>query len=548
MKNFSYVLTLLLLSSHFAYGQTETTGNLNSAFSNPTNMTDKQMDTAKNFVHEGIKEREYKKGCAKLNNCEEDTGLPLEQMIGKAYTMLGMVMGGGIIPKIDMKPSKEQLGASEASFKQSNNMPSNSTLNADQTKAAHKKAEGDEKTDWCAVIAMVNETLGTQIQTHLQQKAQEKAQAEFTQGDTQLSTLVQLKEMHRARRQTANWQATAYGTITACYTAMLIKNATAPVKIKAPWKIAVKLGGATLLTTLYVKKANKHKNAMSVVDDVIKTLPKEGTCNPYTKTSCFCSEKTSEEKYPQYYQEICVLNAGNFDEPKFATGCGNLVNGKISYDKECKCKQTNSCVPPNFGTIGGAFNFGSNLMGTPNDMLKVLNGGQFDEASLKDYSSGMAAMAKKMKSTKFDGPVPKLNAEQQKIADALSDVLPRELAAIAAASPASNHNPLRGESAGVAGISNLDPKIKEKLAEAISGNYKMGGGGGSNYVADDEAEFTMPKLGEEDESSSSTEVISFAEKAISKADVSNAPSTPIFDIISNRYRRSGWQKLQTLEE
>jgi hypothetical protein len=53
----------------------------------------------------------------------------------------------------------------------------------------------------------------------------------------------------------------------------------------------------------------------------------------------------------------------------------------------------------------------------------------------------------------------------------------------------------------------------------------------------------MPNLlGKKDSSSASTEVINFAQKAIENADVSNAPETPIFDIISNRYRHT-WKRL-----
>ena len=42
--------------------------------------------------------------------------------------------------------------------------------------------------------------------------------------------------------------------------------------------------------------------------------------------------------------------------------------------------------------------------------------------------------------------------------------------------------------------------------------------------------------------SSSVEIMNFAERAVSNADVSNTPDTPIFDIISNRYRHT-WKRL-----
>jgi hypothetical protein len=59
--------------------------------------------------------------------------------------------------------------------------------------------------------------------------------------------------------------------------------------------------------------------------------------------------------------------------------------------------------------------------------------------------------------------------------------------------------------------------------------------------------FELPKIGDESAQEDGVEVLEFAEAAISKADVSNAPETPIFDIISNRYKRSGWTKLEQAE-
>lgn len=541
MKHLSRIFVFTLLLPSLVLGQVNdpNAGTFNAAFEKPADLTDQQASTAKNFVHQGIKDQKFKEGCARLNNCLEDTGFPLEEVIGKAYGMLGMLGGG---TTIKMKPTEQQLGDARADFRSQNNIPENQQLTPDQERRATSKAEGEEKTDWCQVAAMANETLGGMIQNHMQQQAAQRAQAEFSKSDTQLSALQQIKEMHKSRKKTANWQSAAYGTITACYAAYIAKGGA----IKDPWKIYAKMGGAAALTYLYIRKANKHKKAMGIVDEVIATLPKAGECNPYTKTACFCSEKTSKEKYPDYFQEVCVLNAGNFDTPITKTACGTMVNGKVTLDTTCKCKVTNTCVTPKFGNIAGNFNFGSNLMKTPDEMLQDLYGGEFDEGKLRDYSLNTAAMSNRIRAKNIKLPKPNLTDEQKKLADALSEVMPRELANIAAASPTKTPA-LVASSGGTPNVSALPKEVKEKLAEAISVDYKKGNDN-SLASSDDEASFEMPKMPGQESSSSSTEVVNFTEKAFSKADVSNSPETPIFDIISNRYRRSGWNKLQTVTE
>ncbi len=515
---------LIFLHSPYIWAQVSdpNQGSFNAAFERPSDLTDQQASTAKNFIHQGIKDQKYKAGCARLNNCLEDSSFPVETLIAKAYGMLGLLGIGG---KIELKPTDDQIKAAPK-------------------KEAQDKLKGEEKTDWCQVAATFNETLGGMIQSHMQQQAAQRAQAEFSRFDSQLASLQQLKETHKARRKTANWQSAAFGAITTCYAAYLIKLKT----IKDPWKIYAKMGGAAALTYLFIRKADKHQKAMGIVDEVIASFPRSGECNPYTKTACFCAEKSSKEKYPSYYQEVCVLNAGNFDTPVTQTACGTMVDGKVTLDAACKCKVTNTCVTPQFGNIAGNFNFDSNVLRSPDQMLRNLYGGEFDEGKLRDYGLGTAAMASRIQTKGLKLPTPKLTEEQKKMAEALSEVMPRELAQIAAVS-APRTSPSLAVTAGSPPphLSALSKEMKEKLGQAINVNYDQG----SNLtqsVSEEGPTFEMPKMPGQEEATSSTEVVNFAEKAISKADVSKNPETPIFDIISNRYRRSGWTKLQTLTE
>ncbi len=509
---------------------------LDSTFANPTNLTDKQMDDAQNFTHQGIKDRAIKEGCAKVDNCNsEEDGLPLETMIGKAYAMIGMFTGSGGMPSLTKKPKDETSNESQTQSPPEGNTETAGTQAGGQA----AKAEKETTPDFCMMGAMAWETLGGFIQQNLQQRGQnEVANIE----DKQLQSLQSLKQTHLTRAKTAGIQRTAYAAVTACYAGMWATG-----KAAADAKFFLKMGGSTALTLLYQRKIGKHKKAAKLVQDVIDSLPKAGDCNPWTGTSCFCSEKTSKDLYPSQYQEICILNGGNFDVPKVAIGCGAVVNNKIQYDKECKCKQNNSCLKSGLKAYNPKFPFGNNLIQEANKTFDLLNSGEFDEGKLDVASTNAAALAAKIK-PKLMGkfPKPKLTPEQQKIADGLKGVMPAALANVAAASNGDYTGGINDSGLSSSAISKLPASVKEKLASAIRVNYRKGGG--NTQYSDNAPEFTMPKFPGQEQKPESTEVLSFAEEAISKADVSNSPSTPIFDIISNRYRKSGWKKLETVQK
>lgn len=517
------IFALLLLPS-LVFGQTidQPSDSLDSAFATPTNLTDAQMEAAKNFEHQGVKDRVIKEGCAKLKNCQDNEGFPIEAMIGKAYALLGVISGGGGMPSLTKKAPKATTPATK-----------------ETTPPATGKKE--TQTDYCAMGAIAWEAVGGMIQNSLQQKAQSKTQ---NVTDPQLQTLVNLKETHKARKTTAKWQAGVYGAVTTCYVAM-----AATGKAATDWKYMAKLGGATALTALYMRKADKHAKAAKKVQEVIDSIPKTGDCNPWTGTSCFCKEASSKTLYPGEYQEVCVLNNGNAETPKVALGCGALVDGKVQYDKECTCKQTNTCLKSNLKGINASIGMGSNLMNESSQMFDMLNSGEFEEGKLDEYSTNAAALASKVKGQVDPKsiPSPELTDEQKKMADALNDYMPSSLANAAAASNSDYTGGISDSPSQTAGIGNLSPELKEKLADAISGNYRPMGGGSDAQASE---EFSLPGFpGQKPEGQKGgTEVLTFAEQAMSKADVNNTPSTPIFDIISNRYRKSGWTKLDRIEK
>jgi hypothetical protein len=496
---------------------------IDGQFSTPTNLTDQQMENARTFVHQGQRDRVYDEGCKKIDDCKYDEGFPLEQFISIAYTTIGMFGGGTSGPSLNKPPTQAQIAEAKAAGPGKNGKP--------------KKPETDKQTDYCIIAAKVWEGVAGMIQQHHQKQADNTT----TAGDAQLQALVSLQQTHKARQKTSKYQAYVYGGVTACYTGMAFTG----IQLDANFWFKVAASGA--LTTLYGLKAVKHRKLAEQVGLVIDSMEWAGkNCNPWTKTKCFCSESTSQKLYPNEYQEVCILNKGNYDTPKVALGCASVVGKEINYDKECKCKQNNTCLKSGLKAMGSQMGTGMNFMNEANKTFELLNSGEFDMGELDRASLKTMATASRMKMKGLDNlPSPSLTPEQQKLAKAMGQFMPERMAQLGVAARPSSLSKIQEPSFNSASLGKLSPKIRQQLAKSIDAGYTSNGGSDSSSDSSD-PEFTMPTFGAQTaEQSGGAEVMDFAEKAQMKAEITNQPSTPIFEIISNRYQRSGWQKLDT---
>ena len=481
---------------------------------------DQQKIDAKNFVHEGIRDRVLKNKCKEVNNCEFKEEVPIEGPIKQAYALLQVISGSGL-PTLNKVPTEEQIKVAQEQ----------------STPEKKVKPEKDKETDFCMLTATTYELAASQLQNVLQKSSSQNQEIK----DPQLQALISLQDTHNARKKTARIQSYVYGAVTACYTGMMFNPG-----IAKDFSFYTKLTASAALTGLYVKKANKHKNASNEVGNVIASMELAGkNCNPWTKSHCFCKEASSKQFYPLQYEEVCVLNKGNFEGNRVSLGCTANHQNKISYDKDCKCKATNTCLKSSITSSGPQFGSGSTFITGANKILDQISGGDFDMGELDRESIGYASQASRIKFKGMDkiNP-PGLTDEQKSIAEELEKHMPKNLAQMAASLKSSPKNNLTGVSSGESSVSEVSSPPSEKTAETISGNYKQGVGPSPNQV-DTEEEFTFPQMtaGGEQAESESTEVLSFSDEATAKAEISNTPVTPIFDIISSRYRKSGWKKL-----
>lgn len=522
MKNLTLVFCLMLSLQSVA--QTiDGSDSLDSSFAETTQLTDQQADEAATFVHQGLKDKAIEKGCDNktLKGCDGSSAKPgLEDQIGKLYTVLF-----GMMPML----TKKSGGSNESAPKTDATQPAGTAGTE-----GGKKPDAKKKTDYCIYIPMVYEG----VSFLLQMKGQKQAAQDSANLDPQLASLVQLKEAHKTRKKTATQQSVVYGVTAACYAAQMF---TAKPDIMT----IVKMGAAGGLSMLFMSKAKKHGKAAEMVQAVIDSLPKAGDCNPWTGSSCFCSEKTSAKLYAGQYQEVCVLNKGNANGGLANDGCAVQIGGKISLDASCGCKASNTCLSSKISFGKSSLGLGANFVNDANKGLALLDPSQFDSAKLTDFQSSMAAKLSKVPGK--DIPGVKLNPSQKAMADELSKVAPASIAALAASSP-SGSPPAGGlGGAGPSALDKLPESLKKDLKDfEVSGGYRKNGGY-SPTSASAEPGFSIPGMGGQQEPQGGTQVEEYANKAIGQADVRNAPDTAIFDIISNRYRTSAWKRLEATE-
>ncbi len=537
MKNLILVLCLIL--SFQSVAQTiDGSDSLDSTFSETTQLTDQQADEAATFVHQGLKDKAIEKGCDNktLKGCDGSSAKPgLEDQIGKMYALLF-----GLGPMMMKKSGGGSSGGESSGGTSSGGTTgttSGTSSGASGGTTSGQTGETAKKKDYCIYIPMAYEGLSFLIQS----SGQKQAQQESANLDPQLASLVQLKEAHKTRKKTATQQSVVYGVTGACYAAMLMMG-----KVDGGPMTFVKMGAAGALSMLFMSKAKKHGKAAEMVQAVIDGLPKAGDCNPWTGTSCFCGEKTSLKLYPGQYQEVCVLNKGNPNGGLANDGCAVQVAGKISLDKSCGCKKTNSCLSSKISFGRSTLGLGANFVNDANKGLALLDPSQFDSAKLADFQSSMAAKLGKVPGQDI-GDV-KLNPGQKAMADELSKVAPASIANLAAASPSASP-PVGGIMGGgtASALDKLPVSLKKDMKDfEVSGGYR-GNGGFSPTSASGEQGFSLPGVGGQQEPQGGVQVEEYAAKAMDNADVRNSPDVAIFDIISNRYRSSAWKRLDTTE-
>ncbi len=466
--------------------------------------------------------------------------------LSKAYTMIIGVSGLG--SKIITNPDGEWNVSRFAKKDKADNSPTESssqTENIEQKSAttdqsetedlveetAEKEKKEEKQEDYCRYIAMGTETIATFMQT----KENELIQSIPVNDRTaQVDMLYQQKNAHLSRARSVNTQVIGWGASAACYTAVMLGPAS-PTSV-TNW---LKLGASTLLWRYYSWEKKTHKNAAKTVQAVIDKLGSKGECNPINDRGCYCAQPETQND-----QRFCLpqLREGGV-AGTYQVSC---LTGNLKNDPTCACATTNTCLDKRIKTSLANIHVPKSLAGNISPFFEVTKGISRPGANEYDIDSGsnkLFANASKIlrdNATKLGLPNKELSKKQIEEALALSQFLPNSAAKkfASAKSPKGTRKFSKkfkarpnSYTSTPGKISNQfqDPKIRLRGGQALSPKSpKRNGRYNSKRVS----------------SGGSQKVLRFATKATKSAQIYKDKSLNIFDVVSNRYRRTAKKRLE----
>lgn len=529
----------------------------------PESLTDAEKVLSDQYVHKGKSDRIYRDECQgdNLSVCEGqekfgDKTLGVDPQImgilAKAYVA---VVGLGIgdfqkaIPEVKAevpKPAAEVKAPEASQAAQGTQSAQSTQATSANTNSQAKPAaqEGDDKvSDYCRYIPMGIELMAFLKQNMAQDNIMKMPSSSAT---AQKDSLLRAAKSHDERAKQAKIQFAGWGATSACYAAYSAMN------IQLDWRYALKLGGSLLFTTYYKKEVDRHKEYASTVREIASKIPGKGDCNPVTDTLCYCSEESTKNDLDFCAPQIRQRHINKLAE--FSTPC---IDDRGQTDVACKCLDEGRCFDKKLE---------SNLLGVGFSQLDLkgirpaqeLARGSLSSASLQTASQTQSAINNRLKrglGNELDklADKMKLSGQPDGLGFLSESGLPNSLARILASAP-------------------MSPAAKEKLAEmqtnqeSFSPDFTFSAGASPsqslssirrtrasrlnfrNTPQEDDDQFNdiFNKFNQDDNAreTASDNVLTFAERASQQAQISKNQDKFLFDIISNRYRLSAWNRFE----
>ena len=254
--------------------------------------------------------------------------------------------------------------------------------------------------------------------------------------------------------------------------------------------------------------------------------------NPARSSSKICSTKFAALKY-----DVNKLNTSNVKV---------CVDQNFGVDPSCSCRNRkgsdgkNTCMKTTagFNTAGfspGTFKMISTGAGPANDLFN----GVYSGADITDSGTINAARIKKAADDMLAKTDPKGAAAVNKMAKDLERSLLATAGGYSMASSASRPIPMNPKAAA----EELKKEIEENKGEIdVTTAGKVESGGGSDTPAEEMPEFGMT---EDMANAQETEIAEVMSQNLDMggSDINTGSSTNIFEVLSNRYQRSGMRRL-----
>ncbi len=233
----------------------------------------------------------------------------------------------------DLNRAAESLKTNEANLDKAQ-------AKMDKAKADPDKEGGADLGKICKLVATAG-VMGLSLSTMLSQNKMQKKYNKTSMEIAQSEALYTIANNHELKRKSNVTQGTIFGTVATCFG---VASAIEFSKYNIPKGIeyAVYTGLAGTLSTLSLKSAKRHKETRDEALTAARKIPKKGEC--YPGTPCFCAEQreVSEAAHSLEFEQNCIadeLQRG--DSTHIGMAC---LDGRGQADPTCECRANNTCL------------------------------------------------------------------------------------------------------------------------------------------------------------------------------------------------------------
>jgi hypothetical protein len=511
------------------------------------NLTDSERQLSEQFVHDGKALRQQKEECEALDDPSACRGSePDSKFLGmdagmvmalsKMYSLVIGLGESGLSHEDTMSPDQEAV--TDATNSGENTGNENAPADDPVEENATADEEDDDSTDdYCKYIAVGIEAVSMFQQT----QSAKVANIPAGQSTSQKEVLYKAARSHKDRAKTHKFQYVGWGATTACYIGMLSMTPAS----WANWGNVAKLAASTTMTLFFRDQAKLNEGYYQSVKGIADRLPGKGDCNPITEKDCYCAEEETMND-----PKVCLpeLHAQKIKLGNYRVAC---IDAQGKVDPKCTCIDANACLDNKFMSKIKPFGFGTAFHSAATKPLSNLARGQLTSGDIASAGNGAQSAYIKKGLRDLASKVPsagQLTAAQQKTVSDLNNFgLSPKLAAAFTKAPITasiKGNKFQGRYQGKGRGYKRSYSRAKKRGSVL--NFSGGRGGRkklSRAKSGNQYNKFLKKFGKKGKGKTSSKVLNYNEAAMRNADINKDKSRPIFEIISRRYKVSGYKRL-----
>jgi len=477
------------------------------------------------YLHQGRLDRIKQEECAKdksLFGCDlgalraidiSQNRQQVAQLVSSAYTTVG--------PKLKISSNGSLFGPK-----------------AVKNAATDAKAPDEQVNDFCSHIP----TIGNQVSQDTEQSKTEQLQSQGSSlSSPQSDALYQAAKTHQNSAKSSQQLGRTWNATSFCYTAHIANGGFADPKVYA------KAGAAIVVADFYRDKNQVHEQYEERLNNLGNFINSKNDCSPVTNTNCFCNlEPTSAQFDPEAYNQYCL-------PPALASRGFNgvsCVNDRGQVDRNCDCATNGNCFDSSFNTAlqNSQQLFHPNATGELSNAVRALSNGNSEQLTSTQSEALFNAALRTLRQA--DGnvtidPGTARRAKPEDIAFFESRGLPRNTSVLLASQPPapSGTRQLFAEQTKAFNAKETLKKFDKVQRSQLRYSQAFKRSAPKRKRKKKKRRNLLAKF-QNGTTKGGVSILGWEQKALNKADISVDNSKPIFEIISNRYKFSGWEKVK----